>query len=894
MGSCSLKHKIGAESTIKVIMVPSKVNPNLPTSEEEKKKERPSAYPRVSKSKQKGPLLEVRRGSLKGSDAATAEVKERDKTIRDLELIEKAFEKSFIFNTLTHDQKKSIIACMKYYSIQSNQIIFQQGQPGQIFFIIVLGMAEVLVNGNRVNTLSEGTGFGEIALMHDTPRTATVKTLTPAHLWGIDRTQFKSIIEQMNASNYQENKNFIESVSVFSILKPSQIEALLGSVNTLTFVPNQVIVKEGDIGDLLYIIKDGTVSCTRKNLEVLKFHKGEYFGEQALIYNSPRTATCTALTQVKCLSINRESLAIALGSQLQSIIFKNTQAIIIEKSKKLSKLSSVQSENLINSMEIKKYQANEIVIPKNTLNSEYLVMVLKGKLEYGDIVVDNLKCLGLEDIIEDSGKSYASDVLAAQETDLAIITKDMFEKSIGGKYVDVTNNNEAFKVLKNVQILRSLKNEKLQALIQVMKLEKYSTGDVIVEQNSMGNSLYILKSGKVQVTIDNHVVRAITKHGYFGERSIMFGQNRTATVTATEPVECWVLFQKDFLKIIDNRLRTQLMKKIELQDDNITLDDLCIVKLLGKGMFGNVFLGIHKTKKILYAIKTVDRKKINSYELHESLILEKKVLLQLDHIFIMKLVKTLKCPKRVYFVLEYVRGMDLFDVLRKMQIVSEADSKFFIGCLIVILQHLHDRDILYRDLKPENVVVDDEGYLKLIDFGTAKIVNGRTYTIVGTPHYMAPEVILRKGYSVAVDYWSLGILLYELLFERVPFADEEEEPMRIYEIVLTAKLRYPKLQVQLSDAKSVIDQLLNKNPSLRMASGFEKLKMHPWFSSLNWEKLLSKEILPPYIPKIKKVSLDKLLEKSSKDSIDSVISAEETANLPPPVSAAPLNWDEDF
>jgi len=111
--------------------------------------------------------------------------------------------------------------------------------------------------------------------------------------------------------------------------------------------------------------------------------------------------------------------------------------------------------------------------------------------------------------------------------------------------------------------------------------------------------------------------------------------------------------------------------------------------------------------------------------------------------------------------------------------------------LIEILSHLHERDIIYRDLKPENIMIDEEGYPKLIDFGTAKIVHGRTYTIVGTPHYMAPEIITVKGYGVTADYWSLGIMLYEFLCGGLPFGDEDEDPYVIYEKVLNGQLKFP-------------------------------------------------------------------------------------------------------
>ena len=890
MGSCSLKRTEGQEQAIKII---AGANQML-TKAEENKLDSSLARARSGKSKQKAALHEVRKGSIPQLDAPTAQVKEVRKTAKDIELIEKFFEKHFIFNTLTEEHKKLVIDAMKMYVLNSGQIIFRQNQPGNNFFIVASGILEVIINDERKNTINEGQGFGELALMHDTPRTATVRTLTPTHLWGLDRDTFKKLIEDLNVMNYQENKAFIESVPVFASLNQSQKDALVGSLNTLNFPPGQIIVKEGDIGDLLYIVKEGSVACFRGGAEIKKFTKGEYFGDQALIYNSPRTATCQAVTQVVCLSIDRASLNSALGSQLQQIIFKNSQSIIINHDSFLKKLSEIQASKLIDSMIIEIYKQNEVIISKDSRKCDQILMILKGNARYGEKLIEKFECIGTFELIDNVDTKFEFDLVAEEETDVARISKQEFEKSIGGAYNDVTHNNEAFKILKQVQILRGLTDEKLLALKDAMKIENYEPGQVIVEQNSEGNAFYILKTGKVEVTIDGHVVRTITKHDYFGERSVIFNQKRTASVIASEKVECWVLFQVDFLRIIDQGLRNHLMKRIALQDENLVLSDLAIVKLLGKGMFGNVFLAVHKQKHIFYALKTVDRRKISAYELYESLILERKVLLQLDHIFIMKLVKTLKDSKRVYFVLEYVRGMDLFDVLRKMQIVSEEDSKFYAACLIVILQHLHERDIIYRDLKPENVVVDEEGYLNLIDFGTAKLVKGRTYTIVGTPHYMAPEVILRKGYGVAADYWSLGIVLFELLFERVPFADEEEDPMIIYEIILTCKLKYPRLPTPMTDVKALINQLLNKNPSHRMGSGFEKLKTCTWFRMFNWERLLSKELKAPYLPKVKNFDIEMVIETSLKKSVESVISKEERDEIPMPSGKIPDGWDDEF
>ena len=203
--------------------------------------------------------------------------------------------------------------------------------------------------------------------------------------------------------------------------------------------------------------------------------------------------------------------------------------------------------------------------------------------------------------------------------------------------------------------------------------------------------------------------------------------------------------------MIDEGIRKQLKKRMELQNDSILLSDLLLLKLLGKGMFGNVFLVYSTASSVLYALKTVQRTKISAYDIYDNIVLERKILLQLDHPLIIKLVKTFKDENRLYFLMEFVQGIDLFDALRDLGLLNNENSKFYISCVLLIFEHLHERSIIYRDLKPENIMIDSEGYPKLIDFGTAKILKQRTYTMVGTPHYMCPEVIKGIGYGLTAD-----------------------------------------------------------------------------------------------------------------------------------------------
>lgn len=227
--------------------------------------------------------------------------------------------------------------------------------------------------------------------------------------------------------------------------------------------------------------------------------------------------------------------------------------------------------------------------------------------------------------------------------------------------------------------------------------------------------------------------------------------------------------------------------------------------------------------------------------------------------------------------------------------------------MILILQYLHERDIIYRDLKPENVMVDNQGFIKLVDFGTAKIIQGRTYTLVGSPHYIAPEVIVGKGYGKMADLWSLGICLYEFLCGRVPFGEEEEDPYRIYEEILEKPLEFPDDIDPIGEVAPIfIRQLLSKFAESRCNGPLEKLKKHDWFAGFDWEQLSCQKITPPYRPDIGEVGedcqddldepqspWDMQLNQDSEDTSDSLPEICDT-EIEEYKKTIPFNWDQQF
>ena len=206
-------------------------------------------------------------------------------------------------------------------------------------------------------------------------------------------------------------------------------------------------------------------------------------------------------------------------------------------------------------------------------------------------------------------------------------------------------------------------------------------------------------------------------------------------------------------------------------------------------------------------------------------------------------------PSNLYFALEYINGGDLFTYIRIHKSTSRLQCKLYSAQIVLILEYLHSNSIIYRDLKPENILIKHNGYIKLTDFGLSKVVQDRTYTFCGTSEYLAPEIILKNGYSKAVDWWSFGILIYEMLAGIDPF--HNPDPMVLFDNILNCKLRFPKGFD--CTAKSLVKRLLQIDLSRRygnMKRGVSQIKKHKWFKDIDWIMLVQELIVMPYAPNV--------------------------------------------
>ncbi|KAL9131390.1 MAG: hypothetical protein Q9217_000658 [Psora testacea] len=281
-----------------------------------------------------------------------------------------------------------------------------------------------------------------------------------------------------------------------------------------------------------------------------------------------------------------------------------------------------------------------------------------------------------------------------------------------------------------------------------------------------------------------------------------------------------------------------------------SLPDFTLKRTLGTGSFGRVHLVQSNHNQRFYAIKVLKKAQVVKMKQVEHTNDERKMLQKVKHAFLVTLWGTFQDSKNLYMVMDFVEGGELFSLLRKSQRFPNPVAKFYAAEVTLALDYLHSQGIIYRDLKPENLLLDRHGHLKITDFGFAKEVPDITWTLCGTPDYLAPEVVASKGYNKSVDWWSLGILIFEMLCGFTPFWDGGS-PMKIYENILRGKVKYPPYIHQ--DAQNLLERLITPDLTKRLGNlhgGSKDVMNHAWFAEVTWDRLAKKDIDAPYVPPV--------------------------------------------
>ncbi|CAH0720765.1 unnamed protein product, partial [Brenthis ino] len=426
--------------------------------------------------------------------------------------------------------------------------------------------------------------------------------------------------------------------------------------------------------------------------------------------------------------------------------------------------------------------------------------------------------------------------------------------------------------LSSVPLLQGIHPIELAKIADFLKREFFSAGTAVVRQGDHGDKFYIIRGGTVVVTKreedgDERRVGALRRGDYFGEQALLHEDRRLATVTALPPgVECLTLERGPFTELLGNLgelknvrhsdPRPSQQKKtsvIKSEYQFVELKDLEIVGTMGVGGFGRVELVQYKRNPSLtFALKCLKKVDMVQQQQQEHAFNEKNIMMICNSRFICRLYSTFKDNKYIYFLMEPVLGGDVWSILQKQRYFPENVARFMTACVVEAFQYLHSKDIIYRDLKPENLMLDKQGYIKLVDFGFAKrlTINSKTWTFAGTPEYVAPEIVLNKGHDRAVDCWALGVFVHELLVGKPPFRAPGGDHMKTYTLILrgidavTFHPRVPK------SAQLLIRKLCRAVPAERLGylkNGIVDIKNHKWFLGFDWEGLREGKLKAPLI-----------------------------------------------
>ncbi|KAL2141368.1 hypothetical protein VTI28DRAFT_2498 [Corynascus sepedonium] len=294
-----------------------------------------------------------------------------------------------------------------------------------------------------------------------------------------------------------------------------------------------------------------------------------------------------------------------------------------------------------------------------------------------------------------------------------------------------------------------------------------------------------------------------------------------------------------------------VQSEVRVTKGKYSLADFELLRTLGTGSFGRVHLVQSRHNHRFYAIKVLKKAQVVKMKQVEHTNDERRMLGEVKHPFLITLWGTFQDARNLYMVMDFVEGGELFSLLRRSGRFPNPVAKFYAAEVTLALEYLHSRNIIYRDLKPENLLLDRHGHLKITDFGFAKRVPDKTWTLCGTPDYLAPEVVSNKGYNKSVDWWSLGILIYEMLCGYTPFWDSGS-PMKIYENILRGRVKYPAYINP--DAQDLLERLITADLTKRLGNlygGSQDVKNHPWFAEVTWDRLARKDIDAPYSPPVR-------------------------------------------
>ena len=634
------------------------------------------------------------------------------------ELIKKALSNSFIFSSLSLDDVLKLVSAMAIKKYLPSSVIIKEGDTGDYFYIIESGTVVVDVGGIEVNRLTKGKSFGDLAIVYNTLRNASVVAISEVTVFLLDQITFKAIIAASQIARDEEIFKVLKNCSLFKMFTEQQLRKLCDVAELVPYNKGDEIIQKDNPGNIFYVIQDGNalVKDTGENFSSVVLGSGDYFGEHTLLTGQPRNATIIAHSNVCVLiAIHRDSFQSMLGS--------------------------------------------------------------------------------LEQIF---------------------------------------HQNMTMRVLTSIKLFENLSNEEKEKLSRSFVSETFLSKDVIITEGEKGKKFFILMSGEAEIWYKSEHFGDLKAVSYFGELALMDDEVRKATVIAATECQCFSIERAMFCKIVGSLqhiMARETMDRLEtlqnvknLGNGSVLFRELNHLGTIGGGTTSKVYLVQNKKDGAAYALKSMYKFQLLELKQHLNVVNEKNILQSCNHSCIVKYIQTFKDKNKLYILEEFVQGGELTSRIYKSSggKLSQREAKFYAYGVVSAISYLHSKEIAYRDLKPQNIMIDFNGYPKIIDFGFAKVINAKSFTLCGKPEYMAPEIVLGRGHTKAVDYWAIGVLIYEMICGHTPFEDllekDQTEQDVIFRNIVNARLVYPQDFNDNGVSKDLVKKLLSREVSTRLGN----------------------------------------------------------------------------
>jgi len=790
-----------------------------------------------------------------------------------------------LFNGFEEEDCKLVADACQWKVFHEGEVVIRQGEISEEFFVIFSGEASVHLRSDsgskQLAVLKDGDYFGEVALLHDSPRAATVKVESKElSLLVVSRRAFEDL--KLRDKLFFPCRKAVGAARVAQAPKPEptrkspqEAELIKKALLENDSLPKLVdftearlerivdfmwresvgkgtdLIRQGDwMANNFYIVQEGGFDILQdkgsQGHQVLgKRSKGQSFGELAMLYATPRAATLRARVDSQVWVIDRTSFKRAL------VVEENPERLheyvkVLGAVQTLSTLLLQERQALAQTLVEVQFDENEVILREGDPGDCMFVLC------QGEVVVSvngeekaRLKQeknpVGMWGTKKALTFSLASASKRPQFTGAA--TKSQNAKGRVTKKSKLPTDPEAAPPASGPSDGAPLPDP--ADSVQAGTASRTRLRKVVDKAAKAGAVTETLRKASVAMEV-------------FGERAMVSSEPRSATVTAVNGPVMALRLDVDSCNVVLGPLEDLLKRgrfggqAVSRRFGQIYKADLQTLGLLGAGGFGAVYLVEHLPTKETYALKAISKGYIVQCGMEEGVKNEKKILMMVNSPFIIKLYETFNGGQSIYFLMETALGGELFATYNRRKFFGSAKhAQFYTGGAICALEYLHSRRIVYRDLKPENLMITHSGQIKLIDMGLAKVVIGKTFTTCGTPDYFAPEILDHSGHNHAVDWWTVGILTYELMTGAPPF--ESADAMETY-----AKIKKGIFQVTFpascpGPCKSIVRELCQHKAEKRlgvMCGGVRKIREHPWFAGFTWEDFMALTMDPPYKPAV--------------------------------------------